>query len=100
MRLPPPHPLVRGTMRTDDTLGQGMDAALVIAAFFGIGFGLDRWLGTAPWLLITSTMLAAVGVFVSWKARYSARMDALQAQRRDDSTRHRRGAGSETMMEP
>lgn len=87
-------------MRTDDTLGVGMDAALVLAAFLGIGFGLDRWLGTAPWLMITSFLLAAVGIFASWKARYSARMDALQAQLGDDLTRHRHGAEGKARMEP
>jgi len=74
----------------DDALGQGMDAALTIALFFGIGFALDRWLGTTPWLMIVFTLLAAVGFFAKFKYRYDARMaehEAELAKRRSESRR-------------
>ena len=64
----------------DDALGQGMDAALTIALFFGIGFALDRWLGTTPWLMIVFTLLAAVGFFAKFKYRYDARMAEHEAE--------------------
>lgn len=73
----------------DDALGQGMDVALTIALFFGIGFVLDRWLGTTPWLMIVFTVLAAVGFFAKFKYRYDARMDEHQAEltrRREERT--------------
>jgi Putative F0F1-ATPase subunit Ca2+/Mg2+ transporter len=64
----------------DDALGQGMDAALTIALFFGIGFALDRWLGTTPWLMIVFTLLAAVGFFAKFKYRYDMRMAEHEAE--------------------
>ena len=94
-----PTPPSRSKMLADDTLGHGVDAALVMAVFIGAGYGLDGWLGTAPWFIIGCSMLGAVGLFVSWKARYSARMDALQERRNLDATRHRRDAVSESSIE-
>ena len=67
--------------RSDDALGRGMDAALTVALFFGIGFGLDAWLGTRPLFMIALTLLAALGFFLSLKYRYDARMTALEAER-------------------
>jgi ATP synthase protein I len=69
-------------LRTDDTLGHGMEAALTILVFLGIGYGLDRWLGTAPLLTITFVVLAAVGTFVKLKYAYEARMAVLEEERR------------------
>ena len=76
--------LIRTTTRPrrDDSLGQGMDIALTVALFFGIGFFLDRWLGTTPLFMIAMTMLAAVGFFAKFKYQYDARMEQLEAERR------------------
>lgn len=41
--------------------GVGLEFAVAIALFGGIGWLLDRWLQTAPWLLI-------VGVFLGFAA--------------------------------
>ncbi len=38
-------------------VGMEMVAATVVGA--GLGYGLDRWLGTAPWLLIVGVFLGA-----------------------------------------
>ena len=95
-----PTPPSRSKMLADDTFGQGVDAALVMAVFIGAGYALDRWLGTAPLFMIGCSMLGAIGLFVSWKARYSARMDELQERRKLDATCHRRDAVSESIIEP
>ena len=58
-----------------------MDIALTVLLFFGIGFALDRWLGTTPLFMIGLTVLAAVGFFVSFKYQYTARMEQLEAER-------------------
>ncbi len=58
-----------------------MDIALTLLLFFGIGFALDRWLGTTPWFMIGLTVLASVGFFASFKYRYTARMEQLEAER-------------------
>ena len=65
-----------------------MDIALTVALFFGIGFGLDRWLGTTPLFMIGLTVLAAIGFFVRFKYQYDAAMDEHEAERAE-----RAGAG-------
>lgn len=72
-----------------DQIGQGMDAALTLLLFVGIGFAVDRWLGTTPLFMIVLFLLVAVIQFIAWKARYTVRMEALEAQRRAGATRHR-----------
>jgi F0F1-type ATP synthase assembly protein I len=67
----------------DDPLVQGIDNALAVALLFGVGFVLDRWLGTAPWLMITFVVLAGVGVFAKMKYRYDEQMAEHEAERRE-----------------
>jgi F0F1-type ATP synthase assembly protein I len=67
--------------RSDDAFGRGMDVALTVLLFFGIGWVLDRWLGTTPWFMIGLTLLASIGFFASLKYRYDARMEELEAER-------------------
>jgi F0F1-type ATP synthase assembly protein I len=74
-RLSPPR------VTPNDTLGQGIDNALAVALLFGIGFGLDRWLGTTPWLMIGLSLLGAIGVFAKMKYRYDADMAEHEAAR-------------------
>jgi F0F1-type ATP synthase assembly protein I len=71
----------------NDPLVQGIDNALAVALLFGIGYGLDRWLGTAPWLMIVFTVLAGIGVFAKMKYRYDAQMERHEAERRELRTR-------------
>jgi F0F1-type ATP synthase assembly protein I len=59
-----------------DSLGQGIDAVMTIVVFFGIGFLLDRWWSTTPWLSLVFVVLGAIGVFYRLKASYLAKMDA------------------------
>jgi len=87
MKLPRPTP--RDRALGDDTSLQGMDAALTILLFFGIGFGLDRWIGTTPWLMITFTVLGAVGYFFKFKYRYELEMQRQEAELRAKRERER-----------
>jgi F0F1-type ATP synthase assembly protein I len=87
MKLLPSPRFARRTMRADDSLGRAMEAAFTLLAFFGIGYALDRWLGTTPLLMIVFSVLAAIGLFYSWKARYTAQMEAHEAIRRRDTRR-------------
>ena len=64
MKLLPPPSYARKAMRSDDSLGRAMEAAFTMLGFFGIGFALDRWLGTTPVFMIVCTVLAAVGLVV------------------------------------
>ena len=68
-------------VNTSEPLGHGFDAAFVVILFFGLGFGLDRILGTTPLFMIVMTILGAVGVFVRFWYRYDARMAQHEADR-------------------
>lgn len=68
---------------SSDSLGRGMDIALSIGLFIGIGWLVDRWLGTTPVFTIVLLLLAAVGQFVRMKYVYDAEMERLEAQRRE-----------------
>ena len=70
-------------VQTDDALGMAMEIAIMMALFIGGGFALDRWLGTLPLFMIVGSVLGAVGLFTKHKYRYDAKMEALEAERRD-----------------
>lgn len=80
MKLIPP-PERRQRLFDDDATLHGIDVALTVAVFFGIGFLLDRWLGTTPWFMIGFTVLAGIGFFAKYKYNYDAQMDRHQAER-------------------
>jgi len=42
----------------------GLTLVLATVIGFGIGYGLDRWLGTKPWLMLLFTILGIVSGFV------------------------------------
>jgi ATP synthase protein I len=63
------------------TLGRGVDFALVVLVFLGIGYGLDRWLGTQPAFTIGCVVLGFVGQFIKMYYEYTATMTELEAQR-------------------
>ena len=69
----------------DDSVVQGMEAVFALVLFLGLGFAIDRWLGTAPLFTIGMMLLGAVGVFFRFKYAYIARMDRLEADRRTGS---------------
>jgi len=68
-------------MNTDDALGRGMDFAIGTLLFFGLGFGLDRWLGTTPLFMILLVVVGIVGQFARIWFRYEHSMRALEAER-------------------
>jgi F0F1-type ATP synthase assembly protein I len=53
-----------------------MDAVFVLVLFFGLGFFIDRQLGSAPWAMLISSFVGAVGVFYKLKSAYEAKMSA------------------------
>jgi F0F1-type ATP synthase assembly protein I len=83
-------PLLTGSTRinrgTDDRLGKSIDVALVTLVFLGVGYALDRWLGTKPIFMIALVVLALVGEFVRFWYDYDARMKVLEAQRAASAT--------------
>lgn len=77
MKLLPKQPRVN----TEDSLGMGIEVAIILAMFFGLGFGIDYLLGTTPIFMIVMTLLGSVGLFAKFKYRYDERMDYHEAQR-------------------
>jgi len=45
-----------------------------------LGFGLDRWLGTAPLFVIVLSVVAAIGAFYKMKVETAATIDAQAAE--------------------
>ncbi|MEP7202882.1 MAG: AtpZ/AtpI family protein [Ilumatobacteraceae bacterium] len=66
---------------TGDRFGKGIDVALVTLTFLGVGYALDRWLGTKPLFMVGLVMLGLIGEFVRFWYDYDARMKVLEAQR-------------------
>ncbi len=49
--------------------GVGTEFIAAVAVFGGVGYGLDRWLGTSPWLLLSGCGLGfAVGLWLMYRA--------------------------------
>jgi F0F1-type ATP synthase assembly protein I len=88
MKLLPKQPRVN----TEDSLGLGIEAAVIIALFLGLGYVIDRIVGTMPVFMIVMTLVGAVGLFAKLKYRYDDRMDELEAQRRSSSEPKREAA--------
>ena len=86
-KVPPPVKLlpsqekIAEAQRSGQTLGKGMDFALVVLVFLGIGWVLDRWLGTRPGFMIGLVLFAMVGQFIKLYYDYKASMEAHEAQR-------------------
>ena len=78
---PPVADAARRNRGTDDKIGKGIDVALVALTFLGLGYVLDRWLGTKPLFMVALVVLALIGEFLRFWYDYDARMKVLEAQR-------------------
>lgn len=77
---------------TEDSVGLGIEAAVIIALFLGVGYVLDRIVGTTPIFMIVMTVVGAIGLFAKLKYRYDDRMDELEAERRTSVDTKRKAA--------
>jgi F0F1-type ATP synthase assembly protein I len=59
----------------------GMETAGTMAVFLGLGWLIDRWLGTQPVFMIALVILAVVGLGTKIYVTYTARMKDLEEQR-------------------
>lgn len=73
-----------------------MEGAFTLALFLGVGFLLDRWVGTTPLFMVLLPVLAAVGLFYSWRTHYFAAMDRHDAERRARVAGQTSGAAGHT----
>ncbi|MDP2291156.1 MAG: AtpZ/AtpI family protein [Actinomycetota bacterium] len=82
MKVLPDQRTIAEHQRSGQTLGRGMDFALVVLVFLGIGYGLDRWLDTRPLFMIGLVVFSVVGQFIKMYFEYTAAMTELEAQRK------------------
>lgn len=48
-----------------DLLNVGLVFPAAIAVGYGLGYFLDRWLGTGPWLVVMFSLAGAVAAFIN-----------------------------------
>jgi ATP synthase protein I len=72
---------INDTQQSGQTLGRGMDFALVVLVFLGVGYGLDRWLDTKPAFMIGLVIFSVIGQFIKMYYEYTQAMEALEAER-------------------
>ena len=77
-----------GGNSVDQGLGQGMEMALTVAVFLGLGWLLDLAFDTRPIFMIALVVFSVVGQFVKMWFIYDARMKTLEAERRRGTTAH------------
>jgi F0F1-type ATP synthase assembly protein I len=81
VKIVPSQEKIAEASRSDQTLGKGMDFALVVLVFLGIGWAVDSWLGTRPAFMIGLVVVAVVGQFVKMYYDYKAAMETHEAER-------------------
>lgn len=69
-----------GRSPSDEALGGGMEIALMVPIFLGLGYLLDRWLGTMPVFMIIMVALGMIGVFCRLRYSYESRMQQHEAE--------------------
>ncbi|MFZ4811784.1 MAG: AtpZ/AtpI family protein [Ilumatobacteraceae bacterium] len=82
MKLTPRKP----NIDADDNVGRGMDFALMILLFLGIGWALDARFDARPVFTIGFVIFAVVGQFVRMWYVYGAAMERHEAERRTRAT--------------
>jgi F0F1-type ATP synthase assembly protein I len=85
----------RKPVNAESNVGRGIEFALGIAIFLGLGYLMDSWLGTKPVFMIVLFLVGVIGQFASLWYRYQASMSSLDDQRRADSHRHHNISASE-----
>ena len=68
MDLPPPNSTGKPVSPLGVGLRVGVELVSALVVSVGIGWGLDRWLGTKPWLLLLFVPIGGVaGVLNVWR---------------------------------
>ena len=65
-----------------DTLARGFEWAATIAIFLGVGFLLDRWLGTTPIFMVALFVFALVGQLLRAYFHFGDEIDREATARR------------------
>ncbi|MFM8946303.1 MAG: hypothetical protein ACKOJC_06280 [Actinomycetota bacterium] len=83
----------------DSGLGQGMEMALTLAVFLGLGWLLDAWLSTQPGFMIGLVVFAALGQGTKMWFTYDARMKQFEADRKAAAGAHQAGPQASDQQE-
>lgn len=75
-----PERSLASTPSGSDSLGRGMDVALTLLVFLGIGWAIDAWLGIFPVFTIGLVVFSAIGMFLRLKYTYDVTMERLEAE--------------------
>jgi F0F1-type ATP synthase assembly protein I len=81
--------LVLGSSRpagVEAGMGQGMEMAVTLAVFLGIGWLIDSWVDTRPIFTVALVVFAVVGQSVRMWLDYDARMKVLERERQERLT--------------
>ncbi|MDX1545564.1 MAG: AtpZ/AtpI family protein [Rhodothermales bacterium] len=88
---PPPRPKRRPATSWQEVLrdagpymGLGMQVGLGLVFFVGLGYLLDRWLGTLPWFMLAGGLVGMVAVFIYLIRASQAMGRRSEAERRPD----------------
>ncbi len=81
MKLLPARHTNEDSQHSGDNLGRGMDFALVILVFLGLGALVDHWLGTWPAFAVGLVVVSTIGQFVRMYYEYNATMERLETER-------------------
>lgn len=71
----------------DSGLGQGMEMALTVSVFLGLGWLIDRALGSSPVFMVILVVFAMIGQSARMWFTYDARMKMLEEERRQHRER-------------
>lgn len=73
---------VNRSANVDSGLGQGMEMALTLCVFLGLGWLVDQALGTGPLFMVILVVFAMIGQSARMWFTYDARMKMLEEERR------------------
>ena len=66
--------------KPDDNVGRGIELVIGIVVFLGLGWLLDRWLGTKPIFMIAFFLFAVAGHMVKMWVGYDRKMRQHEAE--------------------
>ncbi len=64
-----------------DAFATAFEFAAVTGIFLGLGWLLDRWLGTAPLFMVVLTLFCIIGKSILLMATYNEKMKRHEAER-------------------
>jgi F0F1-type ATP synthase assembly protein I len=70
-----------------DAFAAAFELAATTAVFLGLGWLIDRWLGTAPLFMVALTLFCIVGKSIVLLAAYNEKMKRIEGERRERARR-------------